>query len=426
MAEQLLRLIAGLFVGVWVARYLGPEQYGIFNYVLAFSAIFANIAKFGLDTIVVRELVKKPDRQTQLMGTAFWMKLSGAVLTLIIVTIATFSVSTDETTRQYILIITAGLIFQSLEVVDFYFQSQALSKYISVCKVAQLAASSTIKIYFVLSGKGLIWFVWVSLFDQFSLGLALFLAYKTHDKQSFVGKFNYSICKAFLRDSWPLFLSGMIIMAYTRVDQIMISKFIGVKQLGLYSTALRLSEIINILPVVLGNSLFPLIVGAKMMGTKFYHERLQQLFDLFVVIAVILSGFMTLAAPWIIHVLYGEAYSASAKVLSIYVWTSVPLAIGILNVKYLVIENLGIHILWRNVVGGAISIALNLFLIPKYGIVGAATAAVVSYFFANLIIFAFSKKTLPVFIIGIKSLSLVGPLWRLSSLRKSRSLGGIQ
>jgi hypothetical protein len=57
--EQVLRMIAGLLVGIWVARYLGPEQFGVFSYATAFVAIFSAAAKLGLDGIVVRDLVKE-------------------------------------------------------------------------------------------------------------------------------------------------------------------------------------------------------------------------------------------------------------------------------------------------------------------------------------------------------------------------------
>ena len=121
-AEQILRLIAGLFVGVWVARYLGTEQFGIFSYAIAFAAIFSSIAKLGLDGILVRDLVREPNQRDIYLGTAFWLKLAGALITLGAVALATQLTSNNRTTSLYILIIASGPIFQSFEVVDFYFQ----------------------------------------------------------------------------------------------------------------------------------------------------------------------------------------------------------------------------------------------------------------------------------------------------------------
>ena len=126
-AEQILRLAAGLFVGIWVARYLGPEQYGIFSYAVAFAAIFGSVAKLGLDGFVVIALVREPQKRDSYLGTVFWLKLGGAAIAIAATAIALLFVANDKITNLYILIIASGTIFQSFEVVDFYFQSKVLS-----------------------------------------------------------------------------------------------------------------------------------------------------------------------------------------------------------------------------------------------------------------------------------------------------------
>jgi Polysaccharide biosynthesis protein. len=146
-AEQILRMVAGFLVGVWVARYLGPEKFGLFSYALAFVAIFQGIAKLGLDGILVRDLVREPEKATVYLGTAFWLKLFGAVVTLLFIGLAIQFTGNDATANLYILIIASGLIFQSFEVIDFYFQSKVLAKFVSICKMVQLALSSLIKIF---------------------------------------------------------------------------------------------------------------------------------------------------------------------------------------------------------------------------------------------------------------------------------------
>jgi O-antigen/teichoic acid export membrane protein len=111
MAEQFLRIIAGLFVGIWVARYLGPEQFGLFSYALAFTAIFGGVAKLGLDGIMVRELIKHPEKTDTYLGTAFWLKILGAFLVMGIMAAIIPFTSNDATTNLFILIIAAGLVF---------------------------------------------------------------------------------------------------------------------------------------------------------------------------------------------------------------------------------------------------------------------------------------------------------------------------
>ena len=137
-AEQLLRIFSSLFVGVLVARYLGPEQFGVLSYVLAFITIFGGIAKIGLDAVVVRELVNNPEKRNIYLGTAFWLKVFGAFAVIILMGVIVPMTKNDATTNLFIFIIALGMIFQSFEVVEFYFQSQVRAKIVTACKVIQL------------------------------------------------------------------------------------------------------------------------------------------------------------------------------------------------------------------------------------------------------------------------------------------------
>ena len=119
-------MVAGLLVGIWVARYLGPSQFGLFSYAAAFAALFSSIAKLGLDSIVVRDLVREPELRDLYMGTAFWLKLFGAIAMMAVIGISMLFTTSDDTTNLYVLIIASGAIFQSFEVIDFYFQSKVL------------------------------------------------------------------------------------------------------------------------------------------------------------------------------------------------------------------------------------------------------------------------------------------------------------
>ena len=195
MGERFLRIIAGLFVGVWVARYLGPEKFGLFSYVLAFTSLFGGIAKLGLDSIMVRELVSHPENRDTYLGTAFWLKVIGAFIVMgLIAAIVPFT-SNDDTTNLFIFIIAAGLVFQSFEVVEFYFQAQVLAKIVSICKVIQLALSSVIKIYLVLNEAELIYFVLVTAFDALSLAASYFIAYKIRKYPALYKHFDWSTWK---------------------------------------------------------------------------------------------------------------------------------------------------------------------------------------------------------------------------------------
>ena len=383
MAEQALRILSGLFVGIWVARYLGPEQFGLFSYILAFVAIFAGIAKLGLDGIMVRELVHQNEKRDIYLGTAFWLKVLGALLVLVLIAIIVPFTSNDATTNTFIFIIAAGLVFQSFEVVEFYFQSQVLAKIISICKVVQLVLSAIIKIILVLNKAELFWFVLVTSFDVISLAVSYFVAYKVLEKTSFYNVFDFNIAKRLLKDSWPLIFSAIVVMIYMRIDQLMIKEMLGQYEVGIYSAAIRLSEAFYFIPMLLTASIFPAVVNAKKNNTDLYKKRLQRLYTFMTWLAIVIAIPMTFLSEWLIVFLYGEVYLAASEVLVIHIWAGVFVFLGVAFNQYLIAENLTKISFQRTLLGAVVNVALNYALIPIYGIQGAAIATFLSQFVAN-------------------------------------------
>ena len=392
-AEQILRIVAGLFVGIYVARYLGPERFGVYSYAAAFVALFGAIARLGLDGIVVRDLVNHPQERDVYLGTAFWLKLIGAFVTLGLLAIAVQFTSNDATTNLYIFIIASGLIFQSFDVVDFHFQSKVLSKYVSIAKLIQLTLSSMLKLYFIFTQADLFWFVLVSLTDQISLAISLTFAYWRQKIGSFFGYFNFSTAKAMFRSSWPLILSGLAISLYMRIDQIMIKEILGEREVGLYSAAVRLSEAWYFVPVIIATSLFPAIINAKKISQELYNKRLQRLYFIMIYLAVGVALPVTFMAESIVVILYGASYKEAGIVLSIHIWAGIFVGLGVVNGQWFVAENLQKIATLNTLIGAATNVVLNYFFIPIYGISGAAFATFASYGVAAYLSLLVHKKT---------------------------------
>lgn len=382
-AEQMLRIFAAMFVGIYVARYLGPEQFGIYSYALAFVALFSSVARLGLDGIVVRDLVNHPEERDIYLGTAFWLKLIGAVLTLGLLAIAVQFIGDDDTVRLYIFIIASGLLFQSFDVVDFHFQSKVLSKYVAICRLVQLALSSVLKLYFIFIQADLFWFVLVSLIDQITLTVSLVFAYWQQRIGSFFSRFSIAAARKMLRNSWPLILSGISISLFMRIDQIMIKEMLGEREVGLYSAAVRLSEAWYFVATIITASLFPAIVNARKISQALYHQRLQRLCTLITWLAISIAVPMAMMADWLISLLFGSAYQEAGSVLVIYIWGAVFVFLGVASGVFFTVENFTKKSLYRTAVGAAVNVLFNLLLIPRHGINGAAMATVLSQFITN-------------------------------------------
>ena len=397
MSEHFLRIIAGLFIGIWVARFLGPEQFGLYSYVLAFTAILGGFVKLGLDGIMVRELVNNPEKRDTYLGTAFWLKILGALIILGLMAVILPFTSNDASTNLFIFIIAAGLVFQSFEVVEFYFQSKVLAKIVSICKVIQLTLSSVIKIYLVLNKAELIWFVTVAAFDTLSLAVSYFVAYKIRSNPHFCKHFDLSIAKILLKDSWPLIISAIMIGLYMRIDQIMIKGMLGVYEVGIYSAAIKLSEAMLFIPTILSASLFPAILNAKKIDALVYAKRLLILYRLIVAIAIISAIVISFLSINIVTFLYGEDFASGSVVLVICMWANIFICLQITSAKWYIAENLQMIALIRNIAGLAANVATNYILIPIYGIEGAAFATLFSYLISGYLADALSRKTISQF-----------------------------
>lgn len=376
--EQILRIIAGLLVGIYVARYLGPENFGLFNYALAFVALFGSFAKLGLDGIIVRDLVNTPDKRDIYLGTSFWLKMIGAAIAGLAIVVVMIITESNSITKIYIGIIASGLIFQSFEVVDFYFQSRVLSKYVSICKISQLILSSILKLYFVASHADLFWFVLVSAIDQMSLAAALAYAYSKQNFGAFYTRFDKIIAKQLLISAKSLIISGIMVSIYSSIDRVIIKEMLGVREVGLYTAASGLVTALYFAPMLIANSLFPAILNAKQNSSERYSRRLSLLYRYILSIGFVICSFVSIFSTQIINLLYGQKYAYSANVLQIYIWNFMPICFSAIFGKWLLSENLQ-HLMPQFTL---LAITVNLLgcfiFIPIWSIEGAALAALAS------------------------------------------------
>lgn len=384
--EQLLRLVAGLFVGIYVARYLGPENFGILSHATAFVALFAAIARLGMDGIMVRELVNGPDQSAQDLGTGFWMMMAASVVSLILTAIIVLLSSEDIETAVYIFIIAAGLLFQPFLVIDYYFQSQVKAKFSSICKTITLGLSSMLKLYLVYEQADLILFVVIILFDQVVLALLLVFAGLMSGGPIFYARFVYGRSKHLLRNAWPLVLTALAITLYMRIDQVMIKHMLGERQVGLYSAAVRIYETWLVIPYVLTVSLLPAILKSKVVSEKLYHTRLVWLFRLVFWLSVVAALIVYAASETLITYTFGPSYLEAASTLNIVMFTAIFAALGSGSARYFVVEKMEKKFAARTAVAAMLNVVLNLLLIPRMGIEGAAVATLFCTFTANYLL----------------------------------------
>ncbi|HEC15515.1 MAG TPA: flippase [Sedimenticola sp.] len=373
-AERVFRLGVNFLVGIYVARYLGPQRFGELSYAMSFVGLFSVVALLGLDGIVVRELVKDEGRNDELLGTAFWLKLVGALLILVCLGVVVPVTSASPEEKILVFLIAAGLLFQSLNVIDFFFQSRVQSRYVVQAQLGQILLSSLIRIYLVWLEAALIWFAIAMIVDSAVLAFGLVINYWRNDRHIQRWRFRMDIARRLFRDSWPLILSGIVVSIYMKVDQVMIREMLGAEDVGNYAAAVRLSEVWYFIPMIISSSLFPAVLKAREVDQEKYFALLQGIYSLGTWLAISVMLPIALFAKEIVTLSYGIDYAESARLLAIYAWANLFVFFGVLKGNWVLAENQQIYNIIFQSIGMAINVVLNLVLIPIIGPEGAVYA----------------------------------------------------
>jgi len=404
MGHRVLSMVVALFVGVYVARYLGPERFGLLSYAGSFVGLFAALATLGLDGIMVRELVKTPERRDELLGTAFWLKAGGAILMWVGIAAAVPFTHNDTQTNILIVIIAFAIIFQAFNVIDLNYQAEVKSKYVVYAQLVSLVISSITKLVFVWMAAPLVWFACVFLLDAVVRAAGMTAMYLKNTGEVWCWKWRWQTARVLLKDSWPLILAGMTVSIYMKIDQIMIKEMLDAEAVGFYAAAVRLSEAWYFIPVAITSSVFPAIINAKKQSEELYCQRLQKLYDLMVLLAVAIALPTTFLAHWVIRLLYGEAFLPAAGVLSIHIWAGVFVFLGIASGKWFITENFMKLSFYRTFLGAIGNVVFNLIFIPILHIKGAAMGTLLANFLAAYFFDVINLKTRKNFLMKTKSL----------------------
>jgi PST family polysaccharide transporter len=377
--DRVVRMGVGLLVGVWVARYLGRDQFGTLNFAAAFVSLFSPLAVLGLDSIVIRDLVGITEKGPETLGTAFWLKLVGGIVSGSLATVVIVLTRPGEPLLQTLVIIAAaGVLFQSLDVIDFWFQSRIRSKYVVYARNGAFLLMAAVRVALILLQAPLIAFALATSAELALAAVGLVILYQKQGERLSLWRGRIARVKALLRDGWPLFLAGVSIAIYMRIDQVMIGYMLNDAAVGIYSAAIRLVEIWYFLPTAIGASVLPALIRARKEDESFYVGKLQTFYDIMGGLALLIAAVMSIFSTPIISILYGQKFEGAGPILAVYAWASVPVFLGAASSQHFIVENLTRVTLYRTFAGLVANVCLNFLLIPILGPLGAAVASLVS------------------------------------------------
>ncbi len=401
-----------IVIALIIIRYLGPKSFGELSFAEAFVSFFSAVGALGLDSFIIREIINEPEKKDEILGTSFWLRFTFN-LVIIPVSVICYLIFRDTApnTNSFVVplliaLLATASIFKSFNIIDSYYQSQVESKYVVQVQNICLLLSAGIKVGLVVLKASVIFFAIAVVFDGLLLALGLVLLYHKKGLSVFTWKYDKERALLLLKQSWPLIFSAVMVSLYMKIDVVMLKSIRGSKEVGVYNAAAKISEAWYFIPTAIITSVFPAILNARKSDYNRYIKRLQNLYDLLVAISLPVALVISFSADFIIHLAFGDRFQGAGTMLSIHIWSGIFVFLGIASSQYLLTEGLTRTSFLRTSVGAVVNIILNLWLIPKYGGVGASWATLAAYFIATFSL-AFHKKSLPQMVMMLKSLFLI-------------------
>ncbi len=391
--EKGFTLVVGMVVGIYVARYLQPENFGLLNYTISFVSIFSAFSTLGMDQIIVRELAKGTGRRDDLLGTGFILKLAGSAVLIVLMLVILVFMNHDAFTNTLILIIAAAEIFKGFEVINYFFQSQVQSKYVIQIQLLINLLLSFAKLGMVFVHAPLIWFAIIIVIGSILNAIGFIYAYQKREGTPRNWSFHKPLAFELLRESWPLALYGIALHIQARIDQVMLGKMLNNYEVGQYSVALKFIEIFGFMPMILMNTFSPAIVKAKAVSEDLYRHRLVNLYRLMFATFLLIAVPIFLFAENVITLLYGVEYQAAGYLLSLFALRLFFSNMGVGKSVFIINESLFKYSLLTVVIGAVVNIGLNYLFIPLYGAVGSIVASMISFTASIFIVDLFFEKT---------------------------------
>lgn len=384
IACRIAQALLSLAISTLSARYLGPGNYGLINYAISVVAFVSPIAMLGLSATLVQELLQKPEQEGKTMGTALTMSLISSLLCMAGAVAFVCVANPGETDTLVVCVLySTVMLSQSVELMQYWFQSKLMSKYTSVTALIAYAIVSAYKVFLLVTGKNVYWFAVSYALDYMIIGIILLGIYGKKGEQRL--SFSWQRAKEMVSNSKHYILSLLMVTVFSQTDRIMLKLMYSAEETGFYSVAATCAMMTNFVFVALLESFRPVILTGKQTGEEEFKQPMKQLYSVMIYLSLAQSVGFTLLAKPVVDILYGAQYTASIPVLQVLIWYTTFSYIGATRDVWILAHNKQ-NLLWIvNLSGAVINVIVNYLLIPIWGAIGAAAASLLSQFFTNVI-----------------------------------------
>ncbi|AZQ66503.1 flippase [Silicimonas algicola] len=372
-----------LVVGMFVARYLGPGDFGLFNVLISVVTILAAVAKLGLDGILVRELLVRAEDRRLDLSVAFWLMAASSVVFSFGLIAAMVMSGVSQDVVIYTALALSLVAVQPFTVIDMAFQADVRAGIPAASRVAVMLVGAALKVLAVVSGAPLLAFFVILAVEQVILILSYVLAARIFGVTGYVASFSTARARELLSSSWPMLVSAIAVSINIRITQILVAGLMDAKAAGVFAAASRIYEAWIYIPYVCLLAVTLALVNARQGNRDLYLRRLVIVTRIVLGLSLAVFVFFAAVGRPFIELTFGEAYAASYMPLSILMMSTIPAALGTVTAKYFVFEGRERAVASRTILAAALNIALCVLLIPLLGETGAALSVLGSLLAAN-------------------------------------------
>ncbi len=384
MGQTFQALLSFIF-SVWTAKYLGPNNYGIINYVMSIIAVFSAISNLGFTTTLVKFLIQDENDEGQILGSSIFFR----VLTSIISSVAIVAFLAVARHGNLTIIIVGifeciGFILQSFGVISQWFQAHLNSKNSVIISNISYFLISLVRFYFLQSQKSVEYFAFISVIQYAFNATAYMYTYKKCNGQ----KLSVSLSRGIemVKYSYHFIISDLMTTIYSQMDKIMLSMFLSDTSVGYYSVAYNLCNAWEFIVGAIFTSTTPIIISDYNNDKELYRMHFRKTIITVFYLALCISIVVSIFANFIITTLYGSQYQESVLVLQIICWYTPVLYINRFRTIWLICENKQQYD--KKIVGLGLvcNLILNYVLIKQMGPSGAALATIITQVITGIIV----------------------------------------
>lgn len=393
-------------LGIIVARYLGPTEFGVYSYVVSLVTLLTALAEFRLQNILIRDFSEDKVKKEILLGSSLRICLFFATLGYVLLSVIVWILNDELIIKSFVLIYGTSYFFQIFRFLRAYFISKLLNKLIIRAEIITTIVILLFAVVFIYLKLSIKYFIVLRVFDFFLFSAILILIYSISEGSIFRWRDNELVRKRLIKDSVPLVLSSIAVVVFNRVDQVMIKHLIDDYAVGQYSAAVSITGIIAFIPIVLSESITPTLITRRKIKIEYYEISKQAFSNIIIWGSLILSFVVMLLSPVIIQILYGADYTPAIEVMKIFAFKGLFVAMGAVAAQIMIIESVHQLAYIKSLTGGIINIILNYILLVSVGMIGAVWASLIAFFISSYFIHLFMGRYRYIFWIQTKSLFL--------------------